>query len=297
MTKSKKLIFFGNERLATATATTAPTLRALAEAGYQIEAVIASHVEGVSRQKRPLEIGPVAQAYNIPVILPGEKIELIEKVKKHPADAAVLVAFGKLIPQEVIELFPGGIINIHPSLLPKYRGPTPVETAILDGASETGVSLMRLAKEMDAGPVFEQKHVMLSGSETKEELAAKLLKVGSDMLIERLPAILEGWLTPKPQVESEATYTKLIKKEDGVLDFGQPAEVLERQVRAYAGWPRSSAEVFGHKIIVTKARVAENQTDGEFVIKCRPGFLEIKELIAPSGRTISGADFVRGYQK
>src|SRR5581483_9225315 len=130
-------------------------------------------------------------------------------------EAAVLVAFGRIIPQPIIDLFPKGIINIHPSLLPKLRGPTPIETAILDGLTETGVSLMRLEAKMDAGPLYSQQKISLNGDETKLELATKLNKVGAELLINSLPAILDGSLIPKPQNNSKATYTKLITKDDG----------------------------------------------------------------------------------
>ncbi|HXY17981.1 MAG TPA: methionyl-tRNA formyltransferase [Candidatus Nitrosopolaris sp.] len=297
MSKLKKLVFFGNERLATSATTTAPTLRALIDAGYEIKAVIASHVDGVSRQKRDLEIGLVAHSYRIPVILPGDKIDLAAKLERHRAEAAVLVAYGKIIPQEVIDLFPKGIINIHPSLLPKLRGPTPVETAILDGLSETGVSLMKLTAQMDAGPVYAQKKIALSGRETKFELAEKLNQEGAKLLIECLGAIFDGSFEPAVQDESQATYSRLLTKDLGLVDFKQPAELIERQVRAYAGWPKSRARLHGHEVVITKARVAQSTTDGPLVMKCQPGWLEILELLAPSGRRMSGADFIRGYFK
>jgi len=294
MRNSKKLVFFGNERLATAVTTTAPSLRALINAGYEIKAVVVSHQEAVSRKKRSLEIAQLAKTYKIPLIL-AKKEELADQIRSFKAEFGVLVAFGQMISKEVINLFPKGIINIHPSLLPKMRGPTPIETAILDGVKETGVSLMQLTAKMDAGPIFTQQVVNLKGHETKQELADKLLNIGANLLIKNLPAILDGQIIPTPQDEKKATYTKLLKKEDGILDFGQPAEVLERQVRAYAGWPKSHAKIYGHKVIVIKSRVAKNQTDGRLVVQCQPGYLEILELIGPSGRLMSGADFLRGY--
>jgi methionyl-tRNA formyltransferase len=192
-------------------------------------------------------------------------------------------------------MFPGGIINIHPSLLPKYRGPTPVETAILDGAKETGVSLMQLSGKMDAGPVFAQAKKTLNGGEEKAKLAAELGDLGTSLLMKNLDSILAGKLKPKTQNEAEATYTKLIKKDDGIMDFSKPAMVLEREVRAFAGWPKSVTRVFGHKIIVTKSRVVKDRNDGHLVMQAHPGWLEITELIGPSGRTMSGQDFLRGY--
>src|SRR3990167_4723652 len=285
MNKSR-LLFFGNERLATGVRTTAPTLKMLLESGYEVKAVVSSFSEGTSRNKQPLEIAGVAAKSKIPLLLPIKLDFVKDDMIKYGAEVAVLVAFGRIIPSAIIDIFPKGIINIHPSLLPKYRGPTPVETAILDGASETGVSLMRLVAEMDAGPVYAQKRLSLTTSETKQEIADKLLACGRDLLKEHLPAILEGWLTPKPQNESDATYTKLIKKEDGKVDFGQPAEVIERQVWAFAGWPKSQAKIHGQDVIITKTRVAKDEKAGKLVMKCRPGWLEIQELVGPSGKTM-----------
>jgi methionyl-tRNA formyltransferase len=297
MSKPKKLVFFGNERLATGVSTDAPTLRALVTAGYEVGAVVSSRSEGVSRSRRGLEIGAVAHAYHIPVIFSDKLDEIAQRLRKLDADAAVLVAYGQIIPQTIIEIFPKGIINIHPSLLPKYRGPTPVETAILDGISETGVSLMSLSAGMDAGPVYMRAKLALDGDETKPQLAKKLLHLGTDLLIDNLQAILEGTIEALPQDSSAATYTKLLDKKDGWLDFGEPAELIERKVRAFLGFPKSRAKVLGNEIVITKARVAKNADDGKLVIKTKPGYLEVLELIGPSGRTMSGADYLRGYKK
>lgn len=297
MKSSKRILFFGNERLATAVSTKAPTLRALLNAGYEVPAVIANYTPGTSRDSRRLEIVEVAHAYHIPVLMPDNLKQLIAQLSDYGAEAAVLVAYGKIIPQEVIDIFPKGIINIHPSLLPKYRGPTPVETAILDGAAKTGVSLMKLAAKMDAGPVYAQSELSISGGESKQQLADELLKLGRQLVLNHLPAILDGSAKAKSQDDSAATYTKLITKDDGLIDWRKPAERLEREVRAYAGWPKSQAKIHGQDVIVTKARVAKDQNDGTLVMECQPGYLEILELIAPSGKTMSGKDFLLGYQK
>ena len=123
-------------------------------------------------------------------------------------------------------------------------------------------------------------------------------------LRKKLEAIAEGWLTPKPQIDAKATYTKLLKKEDGRVDFGQPAAVIERQIRAYAGWPKSPAKIFNKDVIITKAHVAKDEKDGDLVITClpagrnaEPSYLEIQELIAPSGNTMTGKAFLQGYKK
>lgn len=293
MTKSKKLVFFGSERLATGVSTKTPTIRALIENDYEISAIVSHFSEGRSRYSRGLEIASIAQAHKIPLRL--EALDKIKDEQYYQAEAAILVAYGQIIPPEIIDIFPRGIINIHPSLLPKYRGASPVEQTILDGAEQTGVSLMKLDAKLDDGPIFAQKTVNLRGNETKQQLVDKLLSLGADMLIEHLPAILTGDLEPKPQTQNKATYTQRIGKDDGLIDWRKSAIQIEREVRAYAGWPKSRATLLGHDVIVTKSRVAIDSSDGALVMQCNPGFLEILELKAPSGKTISGSDFMRGY--
>jgi methionyl-tRNA formyltransferase len=164
-----------------------------------------------------------------------------------------------MVPEEIIDIFPKGIVNIHPSLLPLHRGPIPVESVILDGSAKTGVSLMQLVKAMDAGPVYAQDEVELSGQETKQALTDRLLLKGRDMLIKHLPSILSGELAPKPQNDSEATYDQLITKDDGLLDWNKSAHELERQIRAYAGWPRSRAKLGQVDVIITAAHAVPSQ--------------------------------------
>jgi methionyl-tRNA formyltransferase len=266
MKTSKKLVFFGNEKLATGISRPDPVIRkALENAGFEIE----QHVTGKLLELRP-----------------------------HEAKLAVLAAYGHIIPQPVLDEFPLGIINVHPSLLPLYRGPTPIETAILDGATKTGVSIMRLTAGMDEGPVYKQKTVNLKGDETKEDLAKRLQRLGSELLIDVLAGIADGTLRPREQPHPvRATYSKLLTKQDGFIDWSKPAQMLEREVRAYLGWPRSQAKIYGHEVIVTKARVASSNDDGSLVMPAKDSYLEILELIAPSGRTMSGADFIRGYKR
>jgi methionyl-tRNA formyltransferase len=292
-----RLVFFGNERLATGVTTTAPTLQALVEADYEVMAVVSNFTAGTSRNARELEIEKVAKDHDIPVLLPHKPADILDQLQSFKAELGVLVAYGRIIPQEIIDVFPRGIVNIHPSLLPQYRGPTPIETAILDGLEETGVSLMALAAKMDAGPVFAQQKLAISGQSDKQTLADNLGGLGSQMLIDSLPAILDGSAVPTPQKDSAASYTKLLSKEDGQLGWGEPAELIERTVRAFAGWPKARAIIFGKDVVLAKTRIAKDETDGALVMKANPGYLEILELVAPSGRTMSGAEFIRGYKK
>jgi methionyl-tRNA formyltransferase len=291
----KSIVFFGNERLATGVSTEAPVLQALISHGYEIQAVIANHIDTASRQKRDLEVGEIAQKHNIPVILAGDQVPLIEKVKKHPAELGVLLAFGKIIPKSVIDLFPKGIVNIHPSLLPKHRGSTPIESVILDGSQETGVSLMLLSPDMDAGSIYAQASMKLKGNETKQQLADDLLALGCKLLIDKLPSILDESLKPITQNENEDTYDDRIQKADGVVDWSKKASQLDREIRAYLGWPGSKTVINNHPITILKAHVADDQED-PLDKRCGDGkYLSIDQLIAPSGRKINAREFINGY--
>ena len=295
--KSKTLLFFGNERLSTGFEPQgAPTLQALIREGYEIKAVIAHHSHTNSRTKRELEIEKVAASHHIPVYLPEKPTDIIDQITAYQPDAAVLVAYGKIIPQPIIDLFPQGIINIHPSLLPLYRGPTPIEQVIREGNKKTGVSLILLTSGMDSGPVFAQEEITLSGSETKFGLSEQLLSTGGTMLIKNLPAILESTLKPTSQDDTKATYTSLLAKKDGWLDITKPAPILEREVRAFFAWPKSRITFRNNDIIVLKSRVVTEKIPGKLIVVCaQNSFLEITELIAPSGKIMGGSDFIRGY--
>ncbi len=297
MSKSKKLVFFGNERLATAVHTKNPVLQGLIDDGYQICAIVSNFIPGKSRSARELEVAKVAEANSIPLLLPAKLSDIKDKLEGFGAEAAVLVAYGRIVPAELIDIFPRGIINIHPSLLPKYRGPTPVEQAILDGIERTGISLMKLAPKMDAGPIFAQQSFNLSVTETKQDLADSLLNLGAKLLLDNLAAILDGSLEPKDQNDEAATYTSLLHKSDGIIDWKLPAVQIERQIRAYDGFPKSRTEVFNQEVVILKVRIAKNKEDGDLVIKTGDGWLEIHKLIAPSGKTMSGTDYLRGYKK
>lgn len=216
-----------------------------------------------------------------------------------PPIAGVLVSYGKIIPQKVLDLFTPGIINVHPSLLPKYRGPSPIEAAILHGDTETGVTLMKLVKDMDAGPIYIQTTHPLLGTETKPDLYDLLGRLGAELLVTHLPAIVNGELPPAEQDDTAASYCSLLTKKDSqLLPEHKNAEMLEREIRAYQGFPKSRLTLFGHDVIITRARVAADEHDGDIVLPCADGtYLAVEHLIAPSGRRMSAAEFVRGYKK
>ncbi|MBC7708265.1 methionyl-tRNA formyltransferase [Polaromonas sp.] len=303
-----KLVFFGNERLATGVQTTAPTLQALIAAGYEIMAVvIAQESAGKSRTNRPLEVGAIAEAHGIPVLLPAKLSDIHEQLNSYQAEAGVLVAFGKLVPQAIIDIFPRGIINIHPSLLPAHRGSIPLEAAILAGETETGVSLMQLVRAMDAGPVYAQTAVQLNGKETKQALADQLLALGGDMLLANLLAILNGSLEPQPQSETGATYDQRLSKDAGTLgpgEWNRPAYEIERMIRAFSGWPRVRTQIANTDIIITAAHVAPGKSapgtiwtgDRQFGMHAKDSVLVIDSLIPAGKKEMSGSALLLGYK-
>jgi len=301
---NEPILFFGNERLATGVTSPVLVLQSLIKAGYNVPAVVVAQENKIkSRKDRALEIEVVAEANNIPVLAPPKLKEAAADLQKYGAVAAVLVSYGKIIPQEVIDIFPKGIINIHPSLLPKHRGPTPIESVILSGEKETGVSLMQLAAKMDAGDVYAQETVLLRGDEAKQQLADQLLNMGAKMLVHYLPDILSGQLTPAQQNDSEATYDKKIEKEAAQLNHDKPAEELAREVRAYAGWPKSRVLLAKKELVVTQAHALPgNGLPGgiwieghNFGMYCSEGILAIDSLIPPGKKEMTAQAFLAGY--
>lgn len=302
---NERLVFFGNERLATGVTTTAPVLRALAGAGYRIANVVVSQSDPAqSRKARPLEVKEVAEKLGIPVSAPAKAADIKGQLEELGAEAAILVAYGKLVPKEIIDIFPRGIINIHPSLLPRRRGSTPIENTILYDERETGLSLMKLTEKMDAGPIYAQQKFQVPDHAIKQELADSLLELGKDMLIEHLPSILNGSLDPEDQDDLDATYDKHIDKSISELDTDKSATDLEREVRAYAGWPRSRVMLGTTEVIVTSAHVAKGVNglrgtlwlqDDQLGIHCSEDTLVIDTLIPSGKKEMSAKAFLAGY--
>lgn len=301
MTPSSKLVFFGNERLVSGLAhTDAPVLRGLIAAGYEIKAVVSHHSDARSRNARPLELAEIAREHDIPLLLPAHPGDIEDELRALQADAAVLVAYGRIIPQRIINVFaPHGIVNLHPSLLPRHRGSTPIETTILSGDKQAGVSVMQLTAGMDEGPVYAQSRFPLRGDESKQELYELLAHAGAALLIDSLPRILSGELLPTPQETHDVTYTSMLSKNDGKIDpLTDTAYAIERKVRAYLNFPKTHLKIENNDVIVTTAKVINKNDEGHLVIACAENtYLEVLELIAPSGKTMSGEAYLRGYVK
>jgi methionyl-tRNA formyltransferase len=261
MTKtSKTVVFFGNEKLATGIDPPELTLlQAVQSAGFEIEKVVT---------------GP------------------LNDLGEHTSQMAVLAAYGHIIPQRILDAFPLGIVNVHPSLLPLYRGPTPIEQAILDGVTKTGVSIMKLTARMDEGPLYKQKTVHLNGHETKQALTTHLQQVGAELLVDCLPMIYSGKLQPRQQPHpTRATYSQKLTKEDGVIKWTKSAAEIEREIRAFAVWPKSHTVLFNKELIITTAFIVQasgpvGETfvhDKKLAVYCGQGAL-VAEKIKPAGK-------------
>lgn len=297
-TNTHHIIFFGTEEFS------ATSLRALIEAGFTIAAVVTKPDSKKGRGHKLVAptVKIIADAHGIPVWQPEKLRDITEGIKKLQPVTGVLVSFGKIIPQSTIDLFTSGIINVHPSPLPKYRGPSPIESAIVNGDDTTGVSIMQLSAAMDAGPVYSFVSHLLTGTETQPELYETLGKVGATELVRVLPQIMTGELLPTPQDESAATYCQLIQKKDGVIDWTKPAEQIAREIRAYKTWPGSRTTIGNVDVIITSARATEctglpTSTDDHLSLPCGDQWCLDIEWIKPIGKKEMPIQaFLAGYK-
>ena len=289
-----RIIFFGTE------AFSADALRALIASNFNVVAVVTKPDQPKGRGHKLTEplVKTIAREHDIPVWQPTKLADVAEQITSLQPVAGVLVSYGKIIPQSIIDLFTPGIINVHPSLLPRYRGPSPIEAAIIHHDNQTGVTIMQLSAAMDAGPIYAQRIIPLDHTETKPALYATLSRIGNQLLIDTLPDILSGALTPTPQNDADATYCSLLSKQDGLLD---PADLTavqaEARVRAFLGFPRTRLPLGDQTliIIITRAHVSKTAETPLSVQFSDGNYLIPNELIAPSGKTMPAEAFLRGH--
>ena len=303
-----KLVFFGNECLSSSDDyNRAPIFEALLSQNYNVEALIISQRATKSRSLRHLVILETAQKNNIPVIKIQNTTELEDATKSLQSEIAVLASFGFIITPIVLEHFTHGIINVHPSLLPHHRGPTPIETALLENDQETGISLIRISPELDTGPIYAQKKLDILEQESKLSLTTRLGDLAAQLLIEKLPSIVRKELEPQEQSHSQATSTTAIAPQTP-LDFKQyKADYLECHIRAFAGCPNNKFQLNNYLIEIQTARISSNQAERPDVsydkasqslyVKCLQGYLEIKQLKPANRKSMTAADFVNGFYR
>ncbi len=299
MKMSKKLVFFGTENFS------AYALEALLANSWDVAAVVTKpdSPSGRGRKLQSPIVKQLAIEHSIDVLQPNSLEGFRSTLDKYDCDVAVLSAYGKIVPHEILECFGLGIINIHPSPLPLHRGASPIEQTILDGDRVAGVSLMKLVEKMDAGPIYAQTELVLAGNETAPKLYGSLGRLGSKLLIEKLPFIVDGGLVPISQDDKLATYALMIKKTDGIIDWNDDAEIIERQIRAYLRWPGSKAVLANKQVAIMKARLNEASgepgsmflTENEIGVYCEAQSIIIERLKPAGKREMTSAEFLAGH--
>lgn len=299
MPDNTKIIFMGSPDFAL------QTLRALHQ-NYTVAGVVTQpdRTAGRGRELKPPPVKRLALDLNLPVMQPERlsQPEAMDQLMAWSPDMIVVAAFGQILKQEVLDLPEFGCINVHASLLPRWRGAAPINAAILHGDEETGVTIMKMDAGLDTGPILAQRAVRIEAEETAGSLYEKLSVLGADLLLETLPGIISGTIEPRLQPEEGATYAGMMKKQDGELDFSQPALELERKVRAFNPWPGAFIAWDGNRLKVHRASVSRaKKRDGErLVVDGYPavgtseGVLLLKEVQPAGKKRMDGKAFLAG---
>lgn len=296
-----KIVFMGTPDFAV------PTLRALIE-HHEVVGVVTQPDRPAGRggKIRMSPIKQVALEHDIPVFQPKRlrKPESIQQLRDFAQpDVNIVAAFGQILPQEVLDIPPHGSINVHASILPRWRGAAPIHAAIRAGDTETGVTIMQMDAGLDTGPMLALRTVPITDDETGQTLHDKLAQLGADLLVENLPGILSGDIQPQEQNDDEATYAPQIEKEEGDIDWSQDAASIERLVRAFTPWPGTFTQFRGKQLKIHAGRVINGDAPAGQVVE-QDGIVAIGTadgLFAPTEVQIAGKtridieSFVNGY--
>ena len=301
-----RVVFMGTPAFAV------PALRALVERGYVVAGVYTQpdRRAGRGRKLRASPVKKVAEEHGLPVFQPRSLRKDSEAARSDLADlapdAVIVAAYGLFLPEEVLRLPRLGCLNIHPSLLPRHRGPSPIATAILDGDDTSGVTIMLLDEGVDTGPILAQSETRIADDETAEELTGRLFELGSELLIDTLDHWMQGQIVPTPQNNDDASVTRRLEREDGRIDWRQPADSLARRVRAFTPWPGAFTTWRGRTLKVLRAKSLNDPLDGMpgavvrlddsiIAVLAGEGALAVERLQLEGRQAMSAADFIRGY--
>ena len=232
--------------------------------------------------------------------------ELIERIKEIAPDMIVVAAFGQILPKSVLDIPRLGCINVHGSLLPKLRGASPMQAAVLEGFDESGITIMRMAEGLDTGDMISKRACDIKGRDFTE-VSEILAEAGAELLAETIPHIADGSAAYEVQDDAEATYAGMISKADGYTDFNEPAERIERKIRAFIEWPACYSYLEGQQVKFYKAEVIDEKPDGEpgtvsrtdkksYFINCGSGKLRVLEQQLQGKKRMSAGDFMRGHK-
>jgi methionyl-tRNA formyltransferase len=282
-----------------------PSLRMLSQQ-YDVIGVVTQpdRASGRGRELKAPPVKTLALELNISVIQPQKlrEPEAMSQLQAWDPDLIVVAAFGQILKKEVLDLPKFGCVNVHASLLPRWRGAAPINAAILAGDEETGVTIMKMDVGLDTGPMLAKRAIRLKPDDTAGSVIQSLSTLGADLLIDTLPDYIEGKIIPQPQPEDGATYAPMLKKEDGRLDFSSDVHELERRVRAMNPWPGAFMELDGAVLKIHHAHVeAGNESAGQrLVVQDQPavgargGILTLDEVQPAGKKTMSGKSFLAG---
>lgn len=308
---SLRIVFLGTSEFAL------PALDRLADSDYEVVGVYTQPDRPAGRGRREMP-SPVKQSavrsglsvFQPPRISAPESVETLKALKP---DIMVAAAYGQILRQNVLDIPPRGVLNIHPSLLPRYRGASPVAAAILAGDDETGVTIMLMVLALDEGPVLSQRRAPIDSHDTTGTLTERLAREGADLLMQTLPAYVDGSLQPQAQDASLASYVSTVKKEDGLIDWSLPAVEIWRRVRAYNPWPGAFTHLNGSVLRIHEAwpvlgagselpgTIVAMPVDVEgvapaagFAVQTGQGLLAVLRVQREGRRAMSAKEFIRG---
>jgi len=299
-----KIIFMGTPDFA------AGSLRALIAAGHEITLVVTQPDREKGRGKK-VQFTPVKECaleHGIDVFTPVKikTPEAVAELKKYEADIFVVAAFGQILSQEILDMPKYGCVNVHASLLPKYRGAAPIQHSILDGETETGVTIMQMNAGLDTGDMISKVVVPIEPVDTADVLHDKLMEAGAKLLVDTLPSIENGTAVRTPQTDEGTCYASMLSKDMGRLNFTESAKLLERKVRALNSWPCAFTQVDGKNLKIWEAELSADNSGNScgsifaiskdsFQIQTGEGALKIKSVQLEGKKRMSVADFLRGY--
>lgn len=297
-----KIVFMGSPDFAV------PTLRILVE-NFTVVGVVTQPDRPAGRGRK-LTAPPVkvlAQELGIPIIQPQrlhKDPEAMSQLQDWNPDMIVVAAFGQILKSDVLNLAPFGCVNLHASLLPRWRGVTPIQAAILDGDEETGVTIMKMDEGVDTGPIISQRAILIGSNDTGGSVFEKLAALGSELLVDTLPGYVQGALKPQPQpVESPTAYASMLQRSDGALDFNQSAAYLARKVRAFNPWPGTYFEWSGNPLKIHAAHPVDKPSPGAGTllvydqlpaVGTAEGILVLDQLQPAGKKSMPGDVFLRG---
>lgn len=301
------IVFFGTSEFAV------PILEKLSAGQWRPDIVVTAPDASAGRglAPKPPRVKIAAERLGLPVIQP-EKSEIGNlKLEIGAADLFIVAAYGMILPPELLKIPKRGSLNVHPSLLPRWRGPSPIQHSLLNGDAETGVTIMLMDEQADHGSIL--RNLKLETGKSKlnaPELSRRLAELGADLLLETIPGWIDGSITPAPQDDSQATYSKILKKEDGHIDWSRSAEAIERMTRAFSPWPGAYAfwKKNGDQVrLVIEAAEApaisgQNRSmagtavelSGGFGVATGKGVLLVKRIKPAGGKSMAAEDFLRG---